>query len=93
MSRKTDEGESPPEATMIIEIRPCSLVGAAKTVWEMYLRLGLVTLSQTLYLCDPYTGEEDFAFGERPRKRRSLSIMAKAQNKARRDKYQKSRDN
>ncbi len=92
MFKKTNQGKSLPEETIIIEIRPSSLVGAAESVRELYLRMGIMTANQTLYLWDPYSGENDFAYGDRPRKRRSLSISAKAQNKARRDKYRKSND-
>jgi len=76
----------------IIEIRPCSLVGAAKVVRELYIRSAIPIENLTIYLWNPYTGEDDFDIGERPHKRRSLSITAKAQNKARRDKYNKGRD-
>jgi hypothetical protein len=76
----------------IVEIRPCSLVGAAAEAREIYTRMGFPIENKTIYLWNDYTGEEDFDIGARPRKKHSQSKIAKARNKARREKYRKSRD-
>lgn len=45
----------------IVEIRPCSLVGAAKFVRDWYIRGSIMTKDQTLILTDPSTGERNIA--------------------------------
>lgn len=76
----------------VIEIMPCSLIGAAATVRELYIRMGFPVENKTIYIWNDYTGEDDLDIGARPRKKRSVSLKAQAANRARREKYRKSRD-
>lgn len=76
----------------VILTKPVPLTGTAEIIRSWYLQAGLMTKNQSLYICDPYTGEEDLACGERPRKKHSRSKIAKARNAARRKKYRESRE-
>jgi hypothetical protein len=81
-----------PQDSEVIQTKPCPLKGTAEIIREMYLRAGIMSQHQELYIWDPYTGEEDFAFGEKPRNKRSRSLKAKAANRTRRENYRKNRD-
>jgi hypothetical protein len=45
----------------IIDVRPCSLVGAAATLRQEYIRKGFMTEDKALRLYNPATGEYDIA--------------------------------
>lgn len=74
----------------IVDIRPCSLIGAAKFVREWYIHNRIMSEDQTLILLNPQTGESDIArpISEDERIKRRLE---KAQTEAQKKKIAKSK--
>ena len=53
--------ENHDEKSQVIEVRPCSLVGAATYLRTEYIRDGRMTEDQSLLLRNPDSGEYDIA--------------------------------
>ncbi len=49
------------EQSEVVEVRPCSLAGAAAPLRQEYIRDGIMRDDQALMLRDPLTGEYDIA--------------------------------
>jgi hypothetical protein len=96
ITRKSIPARKTPEKSPVMDIRPCSLSGAAAFLKQEYLHDGKIRQDQNLILTDPATGERNIAaaFSPQvgPRLLKSYSQIAIEKNRLRRKKYYENRD-